>query len=51
MERVAGGTQHHHRLVASLNKQVDQQNAQLEEVCCCLHMTRIDLYLVTANGA
>jgi len=33
MERVAGGVQHHHRLMASLRKQLDQQNAQLEEVC------------------
>jgi len=33
MERVAGGVQHHHRLLASLRKQLDQQNAHLEEVC------------------
>lgn len=32
VERLAGGVQHHHRLVASLKKQLDQQNAQLEEV-------------------
>jgi len=33
MERVAGGVQHHHRQVASLRKQLDRQNVQLEEVC------------------
>jgi len=35
MERAAGGAQHHSRLVASLKKQIEQQNAQLEQVSYC----------------
>lgn len=31
VERAAGGVQHHQRMVASLRKQLDQQNAQLDQ--------------------
>jgi len=52
VERVAGGIQHHHRLAASLRKQLDQQNAQLEEVgYYCFHIYFIYLLFVIVMEA